>query len=213
MKVALYGGTFDPVHYGHLRAAEEAREALALDRVVFVPAYVNPFKEGEESTPSADRYEMVRLAVEDNPGFEVSDMEISRPETSYTVNTLRAFREANPGVDLSLIIGTDSFNAIRMWCAFEEIFELSSVVVVPRPGHQPKKPGEALPVELARKFWYDSEGGCYGNSFGTTITYLDTTRMDISSTDIRERAGSGRSVRYLVPPAVESYMADRGLYR
>lgn len=213
MRVAIYGGTYDPIHYGHLRVAEEVRETLGLDRVVFVPAYANPFKEGEAGSPAEVRCELVRAAIEGNPGFEVSDMEISRPETSYTINTVRAFHDLNPGVlDLSLVMGTDSFNDIRMWCDYEDLLAEASIIVVPRPGFAPKKPAEALPVELARKFWYDAESGGYKNSFGTSLTYLSTTIMDISSTDIRERVAADRSIRYLVPPEVERIIAGRGLY-
>jgi len=212
MRVAIYGGTYDPIHYGHLRVAEEVRETLGLDRVVFVPAFANPFKEGEAGSPAEVRYELVKAAIEGNPGFEVSDLEVSRPETSYTINTVRAFRELHPGVDLSLVVGTDSFNDIRMWCDYEDLLAEASLIVVTRPGFAPKKPAEALPVEVARKFWYDAGSGCYKNSFGTSLTYLSTTIMDISSTDIRERVAAGRSIRYLVPPEVEGIIAGRGLY-
>lgn len=214
MRAAVYGGTFDPIHYGHLRVAEEVREGFALDSIIFVPTYVNPFKEDEVTSPPEVRIELVRLAIEGNQGFVVSDIETRRPETSYTINTVKTLKEERgEGFELSLIVGTDSFNDIRMWCAYEELFEHASFIVVPRPGHEPKKPGEALPVELARKFWYDSEGECYRNSFGTTITYVDTTLLDISSTDIRRRVAEGRSIRYLVPRNVERYITEHGLYR
>lgn len=212
MKKAIYGGTFDPIHYGHLRVAEEVRERTGADRVVFVPAFVNPLKEDEFSTPAGTRMELVRLAIEGNPGFEMSDIEIARGGTSYTVDTLRALKTAGDD-ELSLIIGSDSFNDIRLWCEYEEIIRLASLVVVPRPGYPAKKLGEALPVELARKFWYDSDKGNYASSFETTVTYIDTTLMYVSSTEIRRMVSEGRSIRYLVPEPVRAYIEEMGLYR
>ncbi len=212
MKKAIYGGTFDPIHYGHLRVAEEVRERTGADRIVFVPASVNPLKEDEFSTPAETRLELVTLAIEGNPGFEMSDIEVARGGTSYTVDTLRALK-ADGDHDLSLIIGSDSFNEIRMWCEYEEILRLSSLIVVPRPGYIAKKIAEALPVELARKFWYDSDNGCYRSSFETTVTYIDTTLMYVSSTEIRRMVSEGRSIRYLVPEPVRAYIEEKGLYR
>jgi nicotinate-nucleotide adenylyltransferase len=207
MKKAIYGGTFDPVHYGHLRVAEEVR-----DRVVFMPASINPLKEDERSASANARLELIGLAIEGNPAFELSDMEIRRGGLSYTVETLREFKAAEDD-DLSLIIGSDSFNDIRMWCEFEEIFRLANLIVVPRPGVPAKKLAEALPVELARNFWYDASRGCYLSSFGTTVSYPGTTLMYVSSTEIRRMVSKGLSIRYLLPEAVREYILREGLYR
>lgn len=214
MKMAIMGGTFNPIHFGHLRIAEETREAYRLDRVAFIPAFSPPHKPDETITEPGARLEMTRLATAENPGFEVSEIEISRGGSSYTVETLRELHARHPkGLSVSLIVGNDSFNDITTWCNYEEIFALASFIVVPRPGYPVKKVAEALPVELARKFWYDSDTGRYANSFGTTVSYFETTLFGISSSDIRRRVAEGRSIRYLVPPAVEEYIREKGLYR
>lgn len=212
MRIAIIGGTFNPIHYGHLRIAEEAREALALDKIVFMPANIAPHK--TESPASAEaRLEMIRLSIAGNPSFELSDIEIKRGGRSFTIDTLRALKEKDKSLDISLIIGNDSFNDITTWCEYEAIFESASFIVVERPGYPVKKPGDVLPVELARKFWYDAGKGMFLNSFGTTLTYLTTTLLDIASSEIREKVKAGSSVRYLLPdPAIE-YIQKTGLYR
>lgn len=212
MRIAITGGTFNPIHYGHLRIAEEAREALSLDRVVFIPANIAPHKTEVPASAEA-RIEMIRLAIAGNPTFEVSDIEIKRGGRSFTIDTLRSLKEKDKSLDISLIIGNDSFNDITTWCEFEAIFELASFIVVERPGYPVKKPGEVLPVELARKFWYDADKGKFLNSFGTTLTYLSTTLMDIASSDVREKVRQGASVRYLLPDPVMEYIQKTGLYR
>lgn len=212
MRIAVFGGTFNPVHYGHLRVAEEAREALSLDKVVFMPANIPPHKAEEGLIDPMVRSGLLRLATGDNPGFEISDMEIRRGGRSFTIDTVRELKQDH-SLEVSLIIGNDSFNDITTWCEYEELLTLSSFIVVPRPEYPLKKPGEVLPVELAKKFWYDPGAGAYMNSFGNSITYLDTTMMDISASEIRRRIREGLSVRYLLPDAVIEYMRKLGLYR
>ncbi|MBE7414392.1 MAG: nicotinate-nucleotide adenylyltransferase [Deltaproteobacteria bacterium] len=213
MRVAVFGGTFNPIHLGHLRIAEEAREALSFERVVFVPTHITPHKSRESLTPPEARYELVRRAVEGNPGFEVSDIEIRRGGRSFTVDTVRELKRERPESSVSLLIGNDSFNEITSWYEYEGLLSLASLIVVPRPGHPVKKPGEVLPVEVARKFWYDSETGAYVNSAGISITYLSTTLMDISSSAIREKVRKGLSIRYLVPESVLKLIKEQELYK
>jgi len=212
MRVAVFGGTFNPVHYGHLRLAEEVREACSLDTVIFMPTFLTPHKTGEAQTPAAARLELLRLAVEGNPGFKVSSLEIDREGRSFTIDTVRELL-LTPGVSTSLIMGSDSFNEITLWREYEELLRLSSFIVVPRPGYPLKKPEEALPVELAFGFWYDSKSGAYVNSGGNSITYVETAPLDISSSDIRERVRAGRSVRYLLPECAIEFIEREGLYR
>lgn len=213
MKKGLYGGTYNPVHLGHLRVAEEVREAVGLDKIIFMPTFVPPHKTEEDLIGPEARLELLGAAIADNPAFEASDLEIKRGGKSYTVDTVRELLAAEPDLELTLIMGTDQFNEIRTWCEYEELFKLVDMVVVPRSGWPPKKPGEALPVELARKFWYDSSKERFENSYGNTVTYLDTTIFEISSSDIRERLGEGRSARYLVHPEVERIIREKGYYR
>lgn len=214
MRLAVIGGTFNPIHYGHLRVAEEVRESLGLDKILFIPTFMPPHKTDEPMTPPETRLDMARLAVSDNPGFEVSDIEIKRGGKSYTIDTVRALK-SGAGEDLKvfLVVGSDSFNDITTWCEYGELFRLSSFVVVERPGYAVKTPGEVLPVELARKFWYDASAGAFMNSDGSTITYLQTTLIDISSSGIRRKVREGRSVRYLLPGQVMDYIYGQKLYR
>jgi len=215
-KIALFGGTFNPIHYGHLRLAEEVREGLGFDLVVFVPAAIPPHKGGAEASTAQHRLEMTRIATEDNPGFEVSEMEIRRGGPSYTVETLRELKKngykGETDLATSLIIGGDSFNDITTWCEYEEILTLASLIVVERPQTPVKKIAEVLPERLARKYWYDSDSEAYQSDFGTSITYLTTTLMAISSSEIRERVREGLSIRYLLPREVAEYIMTKRLY-
>ncbi|MBE9528439.1 MAG: nicotinate (nicotinamide) nucleotide adenylyltransferase [Proteobacteria bacterium] len=222
MKIALFGGTFDPVHYGHLRLAEEVREALGFSTVLFMPSATPPHKAREEVTPVGVRLEMLSAAVESNPHFEVSDIEVVRQGKegaySYTVDTVKELmgahskRDGAQGLEISLIVGADSFNEITTWCDYDTLLELVSFVVVARPGYAVKKIAEVLPVELARKFWYDSSIEGYRNEAGRTVTYLGNTLLDISSTRIRELISVGASVEYLLQPEVLKFIEAEGLY-
>jgi len=217
MKIALFGGTFDPIHYGHLRLAEEVREGLGFHKVVFVPTAVPPHKGGEEILDAKKRLEMTRIAIKGNPFFEVSEAEVRRGGPSYTVETLRALKANTTGEKnapaLSLIIGADSFNNITTWCEYEEILRLASLVVVERPSTPVKKIGEVLPERMAKIYCYDSKSGEYTRPEGTSITYLSTTLMAISSSEIRERVSEGLSIRYLLCPEVAEYIIKNKLYR
>lgn len=220
MRIALFGGTFNPVHYGHLRIAQEVIEDGSVDKIVFVPAYAPPHKPEAHVADAADRLAMLALAIKGNERFALSDIEIRRGEVSYTIDTLRQIKERPPEdfkgygeMSLSLIVGSDAFNDINSWCEYEEIFKLASIIVVTRPGFAVKKPGEVLPVELARKFWYDSGTQSYQNSYGNSLIYLSTTLIGISSSDIRERIRDGSSVRYMMPDDVLGYIKSKDLYR
>lgn len=209
-RVAIFGGAFDPIHYGHLRCAEEVREMLGFRRVLFIPVALPPNKDEKPAHPDI-RLEMVRLATAANPSFEVCDMEIKRGGRSYTIDTVKGLREE--GLEPTIIVGCDAFNDIITWCAYEELFTLADFAVVSRPGYAVKKIGEAVPVELARKFWYDRKNSAYSNLFGRRVTYIETTLMDISSSAIRSKLKDGVSIRYLLPEAVSEFIYKKGLYR
>lgn len=213
MHIAIMGGTFNPIHYGHLRAAEEVRECLAIDRIIFVPAFLPPHKEDDLLTTSEDRFEMVRLAIKDNPNFEVSDIEIKRGGKSYSIDTVLLLQNEMPSAEISFIVGTDSFNDITTWHEYERLLETINLVVVARHGYPAKKIGEVLPERVARQFECDAEKNRYMHKDGKTITYIATTVMDISASDIRRRVNDGMSVKYLLPPAIERYIMGKGLYR
>ena len=191
------GGTFDPIHVGHLILAEQARERFGLEKVLFVTAATPPHKLAEPVSDVADRLEMTRLAVADNDLFECSTIEIERGGPSYTIDTVKRVVELyGPGAEVYLLIGADEGRDLMKWREPYEIQRLAKIVVANRPG---------LPVSDVI--------GILPEEFASGITPLEMPGVDISSTDLRERVRSGRSVRYLVPRAVEEYIWSKGLYR
>lgn len=187
MKLGLFGGTFDPPHLGHFLAAVDAAEALALDRLVWVPAATQPLKAGEAVTEVSHRLEMTRLTVAGDPRFSVDAMEVERGGLSFTIDTLRAFRERQSDVALFLLLGADAAALLPKWREPEAIRALAEVVVLTR--------GEVGLVPSAGE------------------RMLATRRVDVSATEIRERVRLGRSIRGFVPDAVREYIAANGLYR
>jgi nicotinate-nucleotide adenylyltransferase len=192
VRIGLFGGTFDPVHIGHLRAAENAREALCLDRVALVPSAVPPHR-GRPATDAADRLEMTRLAAATHPAFEAWDLELRRSGPSYTVDTVSAVREARPGDELVLLVGADTWPEMTTWREPERLFSLVEVGVAERPG-------SPLP-ELRPPF-----------PSSRPVHRVEGPSLPISATAIRARVAAGRSVRYLVPEAVFQYIGARRLY-
>ena len=189
MKVGLLGGTFDPIHLGHLRAAENARESLALDHVAFVPARNPPHRKGPQAA-ALDRYAMVAVATAGNFSFAASDAELRREGPSYTVDTVSDWLREHPGDTVTLIVGSDTFLEMATWKEPGRLFSLCSVAVATRPGEALAKPQGSPRAEE-----------------------IEGPGLPISSTEIRRRVGAGRSVRYLVPEGVADYIAKRGLYR
>ena len=190
------GGTFDPIHLGHLRAAESAREALGLDRVAFVPAHVPPHRPGPQSLP-LDRYTMVCLATAGHPRFVASDVELRREGPSYTVDTVTALLSEHPGAAVFLIVGSDTFPEMAAWREPGRILSLCSVAIVPRPGDVPSS-AQPPAADLLRE---------------ARTHRVPGPALPISATDVRRRVQEGLSVRYLVPEAVAEYIDKRGLYR
>ena len=192
MRLGLFGGTFDPPHIGHLAVAEACREGAALDRVLWIPAAVNPHKLGRDRAPGDARLALVRAAIAGNPHFEASDLEIAREGVSYTVDTLRLLHEAHPKDDLAWIVGGDSLASFASWREPREILRLARLVAYPRPGsHLSGVPKWVL----------------------ARTTLVDAPHLDVSSTNIRHKLAAGASVRYLVPDAVRDVIRTRGLYR
>lgn len=188
-RIGVFGGTFDPPHIGHLALAEWAREALRLERVIFMPAARPPHKRHRRLSPAADRVAMTRRAVRGNPHFTVSTIEVRRTGPSYTVDTLRALRRAHPRAGFWLLMGEDSLREFHTWHAPEEILALATLAVAGRPG-----PSARRRAPRGRVVW------------------LRNPEWPVSSSDLRERVRAGRSVRYWVPDAVARYVADHGLY-
>lgn len=211
MRWGLFGGTFDPVHFGHLRCAQEILEMLDLHKIRFVPAFRPPLKHRTDLLPFADRFRMVQLAVVDNPDFEVSDIENRRTGISYTIDTVREFlREGDS--EPYFIFGQDAFADIQKWKSWEELLTICNLVIMTRPGYDYGRLEPALPAAFASRFKYSAEENLYRGPAGKSIRFCSVTFLDISSTDIRERIKRGRSVRYLVPEAVRDYIIEHGLY-
>jgi nicotinate-nucleotide adenylyltransferase len=213
MKIGLFGGTFDPIHWGHLRSAEEVREAFSLDQVLFIPSSIPPHKKRGEEAAAADRLNMTRLAIAKNSSFAVSKVEISRPGKSFTIDTLRYFAAKRPGDSLYFIIGMDAFRDIGTWRDFQELFSLSNFIVTSRPRCGELLERGDLPVAAQKSFCYDPKKNAYLHQSGTRLHYFKLIDIAISASDIRARVRAGKSIRYLVPPAVESYIKRRRLYR
>jgi nicotinate-nucleotide adenylyltransferase len=211
MQLGLMGGTFNPIHMAHLRIAEEAREQCGLEQVLFIPAADPPHKPLAGDLAFADRLEMVKLATRDNPVFSVSDMEAQRGGKSYTVETLKTLRTSRSQDELSFIIGSDSFLELGLWYNYQEIFHLSSLIVVERPGSEISEPLQQLPQDVRQSFIMES-GRTLRHESGSSIQFVSGTRLDIASTRIRSILASGRSIRYLVPESVERFITQKGLY-
>jgi len=197
-RVGVMGGTFDPIHHGHLVAAQEAASALALDRVIFIPVWQPPHKPEEPSASPADRLCMVRLAVEANPQFEVSTIEIDSPGPSYTVDTLRRLLERDPDLDLHFIVGMDSLSELPRWRDPAEILRLARIVALHRPRW------EIVDLDELARLLPESAG---------RVSVVPMPELDISSTELRERAREGHPIRYLVPDPVAAYIEEHQLYR
>ena len=191
--LALFGGSFNPPHLGHLAVAEAVADAVGLDQVCWMPAATPPHKQDDETLASAaHRLAMTRLAIEGNPRFVVSDLELRRGGTSYTVDTLRHLRADRPDADLYLILGGDSLAAFSTWREPEAILDLARLLVYQRPG---SAEATVSPAILAR------------------TTVVEAPLLHLSSTTLRARIAAGQTVRYLVPEAVRVYIAAHGLYR
>jgi len=211
--VGVFGGTFNPIHLGHLRAAEEVREALGLRRVVFVPSGHPPHKGHEDAmAPAAERLAWVRLAVADHPCFEVADLEIRREGPSYSAETLRLLREELGEVPV-FVVGHDAFVEMGSWHRPGEIFRQAHVAVTTRPPVSGGRLESWLPDAVADAFEVDADGaGARHREAGTRIHRVAITALDISASDLRERLRAGRSTRYLLPEAVRKAVADSGCF-
>jgi nicotinate-nucleotide adenylyltransferase len=211
--VGILGGSFNPVHLGHLRAAEEVREAESLDEVRFVPAALPPHKEVTSLVTAAHRRRMVELAIEDT-GFVLSTVELDRPGPSYSVDTLRELRaELDEATRIVFVMGRDAFAEFDSWKEHATIFELCDVVVVTRPPAHAALAREEIPLAAREAFWYESSSGAFRHRSGHVLKLQRITALDISAASIRARVAAGRSIRFLVPSAVEQYIAAHGLYR
>jgi nicotinate-nucleotide adenylyltransferase len=215
-RLGILGGTFNPIHNGHLAAAEEVRGRLKLDRILVVPSYLPPHKFEEEVPSAVQRLEMVRLATRGNPFLEPSGIEIDRGGRSYTIDTVEALQRLFPGTELFFITGLDSFLEIQTWHQWERLLKLCNFVVISRPGYHF---GDLAKISFmksaSRELERLDQGGLQQamvRSGAFTICLEMIPLFDISSTDIRNRVKAGTSTKYLLPDAIETYIITNKLY-
>jgi len=213
MKWGLLGGTFDPIHIGHLRCAEEILEMFDLNRIMFVPASKPPHKIYGDITPFHHREQMITLAIEGNPVFSFCDVEKQRETQSYSVETVEyVLKKYMENLELFFILGQDAFHAIRTWKEWEKLLLLCNFVVMTRPGYENKGLEAILPADFASQFVYDDRVEGFRGPTGHVIFFRGVTFLDISSSDIRQRVKDGKTIKFLVPEAVRHYIAKHSLY-
>ncbi|QDS86245.1 Nicotinate-nucleotide adenylyltransferase [Rosistilla ulvae] len=198
MRIGILGGSFDPVHYGHLMLAERAREQLELDKVLFVPAAMSPLKPTGPVASSESRVAMLQLAIGGNEAFEVSRVEIDRGGVSYTLDTVTAIREQFPQAELFLMMGADLVGQLGDWNQPEKIFAIAKPAIMNRGGYDAATAAEIEP------FLTDSDSG--------QVAFLQMPQIELSSSELRDRIGAGESIRYHTPRAVEESIRAEGLY-
>ena len=197
-KYGIFGGSFDPIHYGHLMICEYIKEEMGLDKVFFIPTGNPPHK--DLGVSAEDRYEMVRLAISPNPDFEISDIETTRVNLSYTVDTIRELKKIYKEEKLYFLIGLDSLFQLKTWKKIGDLSQEIEFVVALRPGYIDKE-------EINNEIDFLRE------NFGTKINLIKTPLYEISSTDLRDRIHEGKSLRYLIPKKVLDYIEESGFYK
>jgi nicotinate-nucleotide adenylyltransferase len=214
MKWGLLGGTFDPIHIGHLRCAEEILEMFDLNRIIFVPASRPPHKLEAEITPFFHREQMVKVAIEDNPSFSFADVENQREGKSYSVETIEYFLNRYlKDLELYFILGQDAFHAIQTWREWDKLLLLCHMVVMTRPGYENRGLAGILPEDFASRFSYEEELDGWRGPTGHLIFFREVTFLDIASSNIRQRAQNSKSIAYLVPDKVRRYVIKNELYK
>ncbi|MEE4353491.1 MAG: nicotinate-nucleotide adenylyltransferase [Desulfatiglans sp.] len=213
LRLGILGGTFDPIHFGHLRMAEEACEELHLEKVCLIPSASPPHKTEEVITTFDHRLAMVKSAVTDDPLLDVMDLEGRRTGLSYSIETLIELHEAfRPDLELFFILGADAFLDIKTWKDYQRLFDYAHFFVVHRAGFS-RDTLHAFLMELGLNVEKTGQADLFVMPSGNQVIFKTTTLLDISSTSIRKIAAQGRSMRFLVPDPVRRYIIEKGLYR
>lgn len=212
LRLGILGGTFDPIHMGHLRTAEEIGEKLALKKVYLIPSASPPHKTSAPVSRFEHRVAMTCLGAAESPALEAVDLESKRSGLSYSIETLRELHETLHAPEIFFILGTDAFLDIKTWKEYEQLFHYAHFVIIMRPGFR-SRGLDALLSELGARPSNKDNGGLYMASSGKKIMVMATTLMDISSTEVRRRVREDKSVRFLVPHSVMQYIEKQRLYR
>lgn len=212
MRIGILGGTFNPIHNGHLHIANEVLRSCSLDQVWFVPACLPPHKELAGAISFADRFAMVEAALVTTPHFIACDIEGRRGGRSYSVKTLEELRRLHPADEFTFIMGLDSFAEIGLWKSYERLFDLCHIVVAARPGFEGSLE-RLLPVAVKDRFCYDADALKLSGKSGFSVQLVEQTSADISSTEIRSRINAGESVDGLISAQVAEYIYQHQLYR
>jgi nicotinate-nucleotide adenylyltransferase len=218
--IGLFGGTFNPIHLGHLRAAQEVKDGFGLAKVYFIPSAIPPHKGFSGLAKAQDRYQMLAEAIYDNPGFVASDVEIKREGRSYTIDTVLHFLSIlEKDTPCYLIVGSDAFLEIDTWKSYRELFDLIPFIVMKRPS-EISGPGDFyntlaqfITSNITGGYELSKDASCFQHAVKKPVCFYDVTPMDISSTRIRDRVRQGLSVKYLVPDVVDKYIQTKGLYQ
>ncbi len=208
MRLGIFGGTFNPVHLGHLRVAEEVRMSLGLEKIIFVPSYLPPHKDLADNVAGHKRLEIVRVAIADNPNFELSSFEVDSGGNSYSIRTIEHIRRTCNATPY-FILGQDAFNDILMWFEKDRLFGLTHFAVMSRPHAKRPRLEEVIGEHAAQ--YHETDKG-FINGDGKQIVFVDVTPLDISSSTIRAMCKAGKSIRYLVPDKVEEYIREERMY-
>jgi len=220
MRIGLFGGTFNPVHVGHLRAALEVKEGFKLDEVILIPASMPPHKTPAEVADAADRLHMLDLALEETSDLKISDVELKRSGPSYTIDTVEHFRLTLPDqTRIYLIMGMDAFLEIDTWKSYDELLLQIPLIIINRPqsGSASHEGGwqfmeNYLASKISKDYVFSESQGCFRAKNKQPVYVFEVTSLDISSTGIRNLINTGRSIRYLVPHKVAKFINSKGLY-
>jgi len=214
-RVGLFGGTFDPIHCGHIRAAEEVLKRFSLDRVLFIPSFIPPHKERTGIAPAGDRLRMVELACREEPRFAASSIEVDAGEKSYSVITLEKVKRIYPGAWTFFVLGVDAFLEIETWRDYKRVLKECLFIVISRPGYRIEQTEGLLGRSWVEKVHHVSESENISDDLLRTrrVFLLSIPALDISSTEVRRRIERGETIKGLVPEAVEDYIHSHNLYR
>ena len=221
MRIGLFGGTFNPIHFGHLRVAEEVKEMFYLEKIYFIPSAIPPHKDTTEVANAKDRLFMVEAAISKNPDFELSHAEIDRKGTSYTIDTINHFKSIFPNSQLFFIIGLDAFLEVKTWKSCKNLFEKLPFIVLSRPKNYNKNCGDEKIIKnlegyilkfISNEYSFNNKSMSFEHENKKTIFTCQVTPIIISSTKIRKMVREGKSIRYMVTDAIYEYIKSKKLY-